>query len=57
VAAAGAYRLEELGWLQFQELCAAVVEADTGVPDAQFDDPARPKSTHAPSVSSVLPDL
>ncbi|MEA2431707.1 MAG: hypothetical protein QOI19_2180, partial [Thermoleophilaceae bacterium] len=25
------YRLDELGWLQFQELCAAAVELDTGV--------------------------
>jgi hypothetical protein len=30
VADAG-YRLDELGWLQFQELCAAAVELDTGI--------------------------
>jgi hypothetical protein len=32
----GAYRLEELGWLQFQALCAAAVEQDTGVGDAAW---------------------
>ena len=29
--AKGLYRLDELGWLQFQELCAAAVAQDTGV--------------------------
>jgi hypothetical protein len=32
----GAYRLDELGWLQFQELCAAVVEQDTGLSEASW---------------------
>ncbi|MEA2468001.1 MAG: hypothetical protein QOJ57_2127, partial [Thermoleophilaceae bacterium] len=32
----GAYRLDELGWLQFQELCAAVVEQDTGRGEASW---------------------
>src|SRR5579871_4068930 len=26
-----AYRLEELGWLQFERLCALVLEAESGV--------------------------
>jgi hypothetical protein len=30
------YRLDELGWLQFQELCAAVVEIETGVPESSW---------------------
>jgi hypothetical protein len=29
--AEGRYRLDELGWLQFQELCAAAVAEDTGI--------------------------
>src|SRR3954469_19175957 len=32
----GAYRLDELGWLQFQDLCSAVVEEETGVTDAAW---------------------
>ena len=32
----GAYRLDALGWLQFQELCAAVIEEDTGVAEAAW---------------------
>src|SRR3954451_1044110 len=32
----GAYRLDELGWLQFQELCAAVIEQDTSVREAAW---------------------
>src|SRR4051812_16894762 len=32
----GTYRLDELGWLQFQELCAAVVEQAAGVPEAAW---------------------
>src|SRR3954469_299133 len=32
----GAYRLDELGWLQFQDLCSAVVEQETGVGDAAW---------------------
>jgi hypothetical protein len=36
MAAAGAYRLDELGWLQFQQLCGAMVELDTGVGEADW---------------------
>jgi hypothetical protein len=32
----GLYRLDDLGWLQFQELCAAVVEQDTGVAETAW---------------------
>jgi hypothetical protein len=44
--AAGAYRLGELGWLQFQELCAAVVEADTGVPETRWSGAADQGGRH-----------
>jgi hypothetical protein len=34
--AAASYRLDELGWLQFQELCAAIVGIDTGVTESSW---------------------
>jgi hypothetical protein len=32
----GRYRLFDLGWLQFEELCAALVELDTGVAEERW---------------------
>jgi hypothetical protein len=32
-----AYRLDELGWLQFERLCALALEADGGEPDLAWD--------------------
>jgi hypothetical protein len=29
--------LQSLGWLQFQRLCALLLEAETGIPEAQWD--------------------
>jgi hypothetical protein len=61
----GAYRLEELGWLQFQELCAAVVEQDTGVGESTWYGAADarrdvlvpdgvPRRLHGPTLASVV---
>src|ERR1700758_52069 len=33
---AAAYRLDELGWLQFERLCALVLEQDAGLADATW---------------------